>query len=134
MNVMHSIRLRGPWEVSVLDAPRLVSHLHPVKMPCPCTWREGGWSDFLGRALHIRRFGWPRQLDADERVWLVIEPSKASLALELNGSHLASALPGIAIETEVTKRLLQRNELRIEVSGKNADCGLTGEVRLEIRA
>lgn len=133
MNVTHSIRLRGPWEVSVLDAPGPIAQLHPTRMPCPCTWRDGGWPDFHGRALHVRRFGWPTQLDADERVWLVIESSKASLNLELNGSRLASAPPGSTIETDVTELLRERNELLIEVTGNNADCGLTGEVRLEIR-
>lgn len=133
MAAIHQIRLRGPWEVSVIAAPPETTIGGPSHMNCPCTWREGGWPNFQGTALHVRRFGQPSQADIQERVWLVIDPCRSDLNISLNGKSLGSAGSGQAFKTDITEIMLARNELAVEVSANDDSGGLTGEVRLEIQ-
>jgi len=134
MSEPHRIRLRGPWEVTALEAPSGYALTGPTRMHCPCSWRDGGWPSFSGRARHTRRFGRPTNLNPQERVWLVIDACNGELTIELNGTPVGAATAGVALATDVTEQLLPRNELQIDVAGKDDRCGLTGEVRLEIRA
>lgn len=131
---VHRIRLRGPWEVTAIT-PAVGSPVGVSRMPCPCTWKEGGWTGFSGSAGHSRRFGRPRQIDDGERIWLVVDPCTCEqLSIALNGAALGIAIHGTYFEADITERIAERNELMIDLWGKSDECGLTGEVRLEIRS
>lgn len=134
MSEPHRIRLRGPWDVTALDAPAEFPLTAEVKMNCPCSWRDGGWPNFSGQARHTRRFGKPTNLHPHERVWLVIDACNGGLSIELNGTLIGAAASGVAFATDVSDQLRPRNELQIDVEGSDDRCGLTGEVRLEIRS
>ena len=108
MSEPHRIRLRGPWEVVGLQPERPAT-----RMPLPCTWREGGWPGFAGRASHIRQFGQPRTHGAGERVWLFIEAVVGRGVARLNGRELG-AVDGL-FRVDVTDQLLARNQLEIDV-------------------
>jgi hypothetical protein len=134
MSEVHRIRLRGPWNVTAIDAQAGIAPTESITMPCPCSWREGGWPDFHGRARHRRRFGKPARIDSRERVWLIVEACRGALTIELNGAGLGSTANGVAFESDVTHLLSPRNEVQIDVTGTDDNDGLTGEVRLEIRS
>ena len=93
MSRIHRIRLGPPWEVTPLPD---------------------------GRVRHLRRFGRPRTLDANERLKLVCE---RVVTASVNGVEL-----GTASEFDLTPLLQPRNEVVIEMA---ADEPL-GEVALEV--
>jgi hypothetical protein len=135
----HRIRLRGPWDceplrrVSAKDATEAPLPA-PRRMTVPCRWHEGGLADFAGRVRLTRRFGYPGQIDAGERVWLTFAGVEGSAEVWLNdrllGRHEGAAGP---FEHEVTQLLGTRNRLVIEVEELTGRGGLWGEVALEIR-
>jgi hypothetical protein len=73
-----------------------------------------------GRTRHTRRFGRPTNQGAAERVHLVAELPEGS-EVRLNGVTLES--------TDVTDRLLPRNELVILVPSDAAPAGVALEIR-----
>ena len=98
---MHTIRLGPPWEVTLTG----------------------------GSARHTRKFGRPRTLAPNERVWLVCEHVPGPAEVRVSGasvSVLASAGPFAA---DVTALLAPRNEV-VFVVESNAPLG---PVALEIR-
>jgi hypothetical protein len=85
--------------------------------------------DRAGPVCFRRHFGYPGRIDADERVWLVIEGLAAPAAVTLNGTDLGRA-SGDA-EFDVGSLLLARNEVAIELP---AGAGMPWrEVCLEVR-
>jgi hypothetical protein len=103
-------------------------------MVMPCRWHEGGLTDFTGRVRFRRRFGYPGQIDAYERVWLTFEGAEDSAEIWLNGRHLGRYdKKGEPFAVEVTALLERRNELTVEVEGTSDRGGLWGEVALEVR-
>lgn len=123
----HRIRLHGPWGVTPTgpDAPA-------GRMTIPGTLRDGGWERFAGQVTFLRRFGRPTNLDADERVWLVFEqitgPARAWLHQNLLGT-----IDGTA-RFDVTALLAERNDLQVEIDAVDDQCGIVGDVLLEIKA
>ena len=132
----HRIRLRGPWEcepLSFADPAHGQPLPAPRRMVLPCRWRDGGLPDFAGRVRFRRRFGYPGQIDDDERVWLTCEGLTGSARLCLNGEALNSPdNPEAGFEYKVTPLLRPRNELLIEIDGPG-EGGLWGEIAMEIR-
>lgn len=99
----------------------------------PARWRDGGLSDFAGRVRFRRRFGYPGQIDATERVWLTGTAVAGRGRVVVNGvPRLDGVGPG-AWEVDVTGDLRERNELVVDVEG-GVDGGLPGEIALEVRA
>lgn len=99
---MHTIRLGPPWSVT------------PV----------------AGGAVHARRFGAPRAIGANERVWLVCARVPGAATVSLNGTALgALAEPG-PFAADVTPALAPRNEIAFAVTGSEP----LGPVALEIRS
>lgn len=94
----HRIRLRDPWECEPLTD---------------------------GRARFRRRFGYPGQIDAFERVWLTFAHVEGTAQATLNGTVLGQGEG--AFEFEVTALLQPRNELVVEAAGDK------GETALEVR-
>jgi len=130
----HRIRLRGPWECEPLAvAGDAISLPGPCRMTMPCRWADGGLAGFQGRARFRRRFGYPGQIDAHERVWLTFAGASDRAIVTLNAVTLGTHDPADSpFEYEVTALLGQRNELIVEVEG-GANGGLWGEVALEVR-
>jgi hypothetical protein len=112
----HRIRLRGPWEYQTAAARgRLV-------LPAPL-------AELDGMVRLCRRFGYPGQIDADERVWLVVERAARPLAATLNGEWLGDC-EGDA-QWDVTRRLAPRNELLVVTQASAAEPW--AEAALEVR-
>jgi|SRR6266540_6923553 len=98
----HWIRLGPPWEVSPTDD---------------------------GRSRHRRRFGRPRTLDAEERVWLVADSRSMKFEVTVNGEFVGAGEPG-PFAADITNLLNLRNEVVFVIP---SDASL-GEIALEIRA
>lgn len=98
---LHQIRLGPPWEITSLD----------------------------GRYLHTRRFGRPRTLDPDERVWLVcLSPGPAEIFV--NGERVGTARDiGTIVSADITNLLKPRNELRITAVSTEPLAGVALEIR-----
>jgi hypothetical protein len=129
----HRIRLRGPWQCEPLgwaDEPVPASRT----VTLPARWADVGLPGFTGRVRFRRRFGYPGQIDAHERVYLTFAGIGGRASLRLNDSPLGE-VPSDTLhaEFEVTTLLGPRNELVIDVEGPAEDGGLWGEVALEIR-
>jgi len=76
-------------------------------------------------ALHTRRFGRPRTLDAGETAWLV---GVGAGTVFLNGEPLGAAAG--PFEFEVTAKLLPRNELAVLGAAQPEDVALEIRPRL----
>ncbi|HLN28052.1 MAG TPA: hypothetical protein VK395_09915 [Gemmataceae bacterium] len=122
------VQTDGGWSWSRQGLP-------PVcRMTIPNPWSEGSLADFAGRVRFRRRFGRPRQVDSEERIWLrfagVKGDAEVSLNLQILGKHEDSLG---SFEFEITERLRERNELIVDVESREEDGGLYGDVVLEIR-
>jgi len=110
---MHTIRLRGPWEIERRE-------------------------DAVGTFRCVRHFNKPTGLEGGERVWLAIERCSGPASVSLNGGGVGQAFrlsPGDApVRFDITRLLQPRNKLVIEVvcpaQCDAADC--LGAVCLEI--
>ncbi len=97
----HQIRLGPPWQVTAGD----------------------------GGTRHARKFGRPRTLDANERLWLVCAHVPGPVEVHVNGTRVGgSDAPG-PFAADVTARLNPRNEAVFTV----ASAAPLGAVALEIR-
>ena len=97
----HRIRLGPPWQVAATD----------------------------GGNRHTRKFGRPRTLDANERLWLVCEHVPGAGEVRVNGTLLASpGAPG-PFAADITSLLLPRNEVVFTAASNEA----LGAVALEVR-
>src|SRR5688572_10261437 len=101
---MHTIRLRGPWELEPVErfVPRsdgtYSSQMHELPPPCRCQmpadWGEALGNDFLGVVRYSRTFNRPTNLDPHEEVWLVVEPPRSLGVVHLNGQELGRVSSG----------------------------------------
>jgi hypothetical protein len=128
----HRIRLRGPWECEPL--PARAGDLVPAgrRVTMPCGWEAAGLAGFTGRARFTRRFGYPGNIDDDERVWLTCEGLQGPADVTLNGSELTRGHNG-PFAFDATRLLQERNRLDIVIEGHPNAGGLWGEVALEVR-
>lgn len=154
---MHTIRLRGPWNVEpvarfVLQPdgtyrPERVNLPPGVKMTMPADWSAAFGANFLGRVRYLRVFQSPTGLENGERVFLVVEGGRSRALVELNGKRLGEGFTwGQVGRYEITAMLEDHNRLEIVVEHPALDAGraanddgsirlpggLVGEVRLEI--
>jgi hypothetical protein len=149
---MHTIRLRGPWQVE--PVARFVLQpdgtYKPVedglpaagRMTMPADWSGLLGADFLGRVRYRRTFQKPTGLESGQRVWLVVEAARSRGVVELNRKRLGEA----GGRFDLTDQLEDHNRLEIVVEHPALDArgmpdddsdtrsigGLLGEVRLEI--
>ncbi|MFM8271278.1 MAG: hypothetical protein ACKODX_02990 [Gemmata sp.] len=98
---LHRIRLGPPWDVA------------PV----------------AGGARHARKFGRPRALAADERVWLVCAHVPAAGEVRVNAAGVGTLDAPGPFAADVTPLLRPRNEVLISVASDQP----LGPVSLEIR-
>jgi hypothetical protein len=154
---MHSIRLRGPWQLEVvwryvLDEDGTYRHDREnlpaaVRMTMPADWSAALGGDFLGRVRYCRTFQKPTGLESGERVWLVVESPRSAGVVELNRKRLGDVRGGEGTgRFDITELLEDHNRLEILVEhpavddencaanagAKSPPGGLVGEVRLEI--
>lgn len=134
---MHSIRLRGPWELS------LPGKGEPRRVEMPATWQTllAAAGDSPSPARLLRRFGKPTGIEPTDQLHLVIDSSAAACQIELNGQLLGSIDPSEQSRSfEVTTLLTSRNELAILLElpqpepEASPDSTPLGDVRLEIHS
>ncbi|MGF1578297.1 MAG: hypothetical protein ACFCD0_02915 [Gemmataceae bacterium] len=140
----HRIRLRGPWECEPLGAfverpdgqVEVSESTVPgrFRMTMPCHWHEGGLENFRGLVRFHRRFGYPGQIDEDERVWLTFVGWTGTGNVSVNGQSLIEEHEGAPCAFDITSLLRPNNELLVEIESVSPQAGLWGEVALEIRA
>ena len=133
---MHTIRLRGPWDVYLPGSEQ------PRRMEMPATWQTllelAGAVPHRSPARLVRRFGLPTGIAPEDRLNLVLE-SAAACQVELNGQPLGSiAASQQSSSFDVTTLLKARNELVIlleipprEFMPPESSCPVS-DVRLEI--
>jgi hypothetical protein len=98
---MHTIRLGPPWQVAATaDGTR-----------------------------HARKFGRPRTLDADERLWLVCEHVPGSAAIRVNGTAVGTVDAPGPFAADITSLLHPRNEVTLVVASDSP----LGAIALEVR-
>ena len=122
----HIIRLRGPWEFTLLTGPR-AGEQGPFTM-------EGDWRAALASAagpLRLTRlFNAPTGIEADTSVLVVLDGFPEQTAVFLDDAPL---LPLTPHHYEISGRLARRHCLAVDIPGV-AHLAPPGEVRLEIRA
>jgi hypothetical protein len=154
---MHTIRLRGPWQLKPLERyvargdgrfERVAEGLpSSSRMTMPADWSIAFGGEFRGRVRYHRAFQSPTGLESGERVWLVVDPPRSRGGVKLNDKPLGGvAWGGDAARFDITELLEDHNRLEIVVehpaldgdslpndhSHINQPGGLIGEVRLEI--
>lgn len=128
----HRIRLRGPWEATVLDGPADTGATRRVTLPA--RWGALGIGDTGGWIRLRRRFGLPRWIDDWERVWLTCAGVAGQATWRLNDTAIRLANSSEAqLELDITPILRERNDLVVEMEHTGPEGGPWGEVALEIR-
>lgn len=135
---MHSIRLRGPWEIS------LPGNDPPLRIDMPATWQTllaltAAAAPLPSPARLVRRFGFPTGIGAHDRLNLVIESCEVAYQVELNGQQLGNVATDEPSKSfDVTALLNPRNELVVvlEIPAGNSILSKSaiplGEIRLDI--
>jgi hypothetical protein len=154
---MHTIRLRGPWQLEPLEQFLPASDGHytrstgglplSARATMPADWSDAFGREFLGRVRYHRVFQKPTGLDSGERVFLVVEPPRSRGVVSLSRKRLGEVVwGGPAARFHITDLLEDHSRLEIVVEHPALDealrCdddgvtqlpgGLVGEVRLEI--
>lgn len=127
---MHSIRLRGPWELQLPGG-----EARRIEMPAT-------WGTILALAQEspvrlVRRFGQPTGIGPEDRLNLVIESAGCACRVELNEKHLGDiAFAESSSSFDVTALLAPRNELAIALEpaplAVPSEAIPVSDVRLEI--
>ena len=129
---MHTIRLRGPWQIAPLD-PVTNEPSAERQTEIVGDWRGALGNDFSGAVRLIRRFGLPTNLSDRESVYLVIHGLDRPAAIELNGQALATeTMADASCRYHITPLLQPRNEIRITLHSDANKPITIGEVGLEI--
>ena len=122
----YRIRLHGPWEV------RPHAGGAPGRMTVPGTLRDGGWVGYVGLVSFYRRFGRPTNLETGDRVRLAFDRVTGAAEVYLNGERVGG-IDGVGT-FDVTDRLRERNEVEVVVTVTSDECGIVGDVVIEIEA
>ena len=109
---MHSIRLRGPWELYLPGSEQ------PLRIDMPTTWETldalcSAAAPLPSPARLVRRFGKPTGLTPEDRLQLVIQSNGADCQVELNGQRLGNITPAATSCSYDVTSLNPRNELVI---------------------
>ena len=134
-NGMHWINLKGPWGFQPLEgeSPGVLPAAGTVKFPA--AW-QSFLGDFRGRTLFTRTFNCPTNLDAHERVNLLLDGVSGRARITLNGEFVGAIdNPSPPVRFDITQRLELHNQLQIEVHWEGAadqPGGLWAPVALEI--
>lgn len=131
---VHRIRLVGPWDYQWHGPQGPEATSGSVKMPCE--WRTL-FGDVAGSATFSRRFHRPTNLEAHERVVIVLTGVGGTGRISLNGAVATEfSSGGTEVEVDVTERLLAFNTLEVQIEfdpSSRQSGGLYDLVVLEIR-
>jgi len=167
----HTIRVRGPWHLQPLARAATLpdgswrlteDDLPPAcKAEMPADWGNSFGNEFRGLVRHSRKFHRPTGLDANSRVWLVIDNVDFQAAVALNHQplgliQLAGSPPvgqvfnlptppsSCPARFDITQLLAESNRLSLDIllppdsaslprpNRHNLPGGLIGMVRLDI--
>lgn len=104
---MHSIRLRGPWELHLPGR-------EPQRLEMPATWGTISVLAWESPIRLVRRFGQPTGIAPLDHLHLVIDSAACECRVELNGQLLGSIDSSqLSSSFNVTTLLTDRNELAI---------------------
>lgn len=130
MNAPHTIRLRGPWNITPLDLP------HPETLRghigCTAVHQLGG---YRGPVQYVRQFNRPTGLTPEHRVMLRITQVAGHCQIGLNGQSCELPNPQEGpMEFDITTHLRPSNQLTLVVRPDDDPCdlGITGDVLLDI--
>jgi len=132
---MHRINLKGPWGFQPLEGLSSDSLPEAGTVKFPAAW-QSFLGDFRGRTRFSRTFNCPTNLDAHERVNLLLDGVSGQARITLNGK-LVGAIdnPAPPARFDITQFLERHNQLQIEVQWEGAadqPGGLWAPVALEI--
>ena len=144
----HVIRIRGPWQRTVVcDGPQIsddasVPQSATVKMPG--SWLEDLGEDFRGTVRYQRMFNRPTGLTEATNLQLVFQQVVGDAEVYLNDQPLGTIRwPECTSSFDVTNVLEARNQIRVEIRALTPDRveaglalppgGMVGEVQLQIR-
>jgi hypothetical protein len=100
MRDIHTIRLRGPWQLEPLMRyvdeggqlrPTTDDLPPPARATMPADWSAIFGSDFQGQVRHTRHFHAPAGLEDREQVWLAITPCHSCITITLNNTRIDKA-------------------------------------------
>ena len=129
---MHTIRLRGPWELEPVWRYALAADgtYRPdrenlpaaAKMKMPADWSAVFGDDFLARVRYRRVFHRPTGLEGGTRVFLVVEPARSEACITLKQKLVGFVHPGDETgRFDITDRLEDDNVLEIFVDHPAAE-------------
>lgn len=146
MNSHHIIRIRGPWQRTVVDGGVDDSDLcRTVQMPS--SWSTDLGAEFLGRVQYKRFFNKPSNTDATTPIRLFFEQVIGHATVALNAAELGHVdWPSCSVGFDLTGKLQPRNELIVDMTALTRSevaalqsaaeelppAGLVGEVQLQI--
>jgi hypothetical protein len=124
--LLHTIRLRGPWELQPVWRYALKpdgtyrpekENLPPAaRIKMPADWSAVYGADFFARVRYRRVFHRPTGLEGGTRVFLVVEPAQSEACVTLKQALVGFVYPGEkAGRFEITERLEDDNVLEIFV-------------------
>ena len=144
MNAPHLIRLRGPWQRTVVfGAETVIEGGENEKVIMPISVADDLGDSFRGRVEYQRFFNRPTGIEASTKLHLALDRVVgADLEVKLNNELLGEFdHQNDRVCFEIGSRLQKRNDLRVRLSTLPSDVessstkqvsGLVGEVRLEI--
>ncbi|QDV66540.1 hypothetical protein Poly24_02270 [Rosistilla carotiformis] len=131
-NQPHTIRLRGPWKLTPLEAP----NAQPLPGQIGQSW-DRFIEGYAGPVLYVRHFNRPTGLSTEDRVELAITDCVGTAHVSLNETPLANfAAEQTPFRIDITAHLQLSNQLAIEIIPPALPCpaGITGDVQLEIHS
>lgn len=132
----YRIRLRGPWEVTLIERDGTAEPLRFAYIPAE--WREL-FGDRAGTAVFRRRFNRPTGLEESDEIWIVFPAVPGEVSFEINGRALSPCeLTPERRAYDVTAELQEFNLMEVQVKDDPASHagrpgGLCETVYLEIR-
>jgi hypothetical protein len=132
----YRIRLRGPWEVTLIDTAGAAEPFRYAYIPAE--WREL-FGERAGTAIFRRHFNRSPGQEPDDRVWIVLPAAPGRVEFQINGHSLT---PGESsaqrLAFDITPHIGEFNVLEVRITDDPAEHagrpgGLWDTVVLEIR-
>lgn len=146
MNQPHIIRIRGPWQRTVLVASAGLEELpETATVKMPSSWVDDLGPAFEGTIRYQRHFNKPTGIDDSTPIQIAFDKLVGTAVIQLNGKPLGRlAWPETAHAYDVRGKLEPRNLIDVELTTLTEQelantsqepppqRGLVGEVRLKI--
>jgi hypothetical protein len=119
MKMIHSMRLKGPWEyvwLSPVVDNKQTQESRSGSVKIPATW-EDCFGKTPGSVVWSRRFQQPTNLDPTERVMIAAPGLAGVTAVRINATELPmDDQPQVGFRFDVTEALQPSNQLHIEMT------------------